>query len=384
MKAAPHYPGDPEDRLENRRFLVSLDTTSQCNLRCRHCWLEAVRARGYDFDNEIMPLELFERISGEFKGLCRSFALSCGFEPLINRDFETYLEHAVRDGHPDVHCYTNGLLLTPERARRIVEIGPDRLVFSLESVAEQAFSHLRRGAQLEDLVRRLEALRHARRDAGAGRPAIEFNWVLMPRNLGELDALADFAARLDAARVHFIPHVRWADAEFQEPSLAEMDAAEVSDAVDRFCERCRGRGVEVNDSLIRDLFPRPPATLGGRVKRWARRLLPRRASELACPQPWEIVMIGPSGRFIPCTGGLVDRVYGDFRTQTLEEIWNGPEMRALREGLKGRQAPCEHCLRCSHFRARDKKKRFYEPRAIDPEQLGKLLPSIRRHDGGGT
>lgn len=377
------HPGNPNDDLDACRFHVFLDTTTQCNLRCRHCWHDAVRSQGYKLSRQIMSRELFEKICRQFSGRCRSFALSCGFEPLLNDALVDCIAHAVEAGLPDVHFYTNGVLLSEEKAESIVAARPSRIVFSLEGVDEATYGDIRRGARLGDLSAALSHVNVSKARAQCERPELELNWVLMPRNLDQLPALADFAVRSQVARVTLTPHVRWADASLSEPSLAEIDRGRLRDAVDGFVERCAVAGVEVIDAMVNDLFPPEGAahSLANACRRVGRSLTPWRRRAPDCMQPWELIAINPSGRVTPCFGELSDEAPGDFSTQTLEEIWRSEAYCALRAGLK-REAPAlDHCQRCWLYRKRDGRislDTYFRPRPMDVERLRRVMPSIVR------
>lgn len=382
MKTMPH-PTNPNDELDLCRFHVSLDTTSHCNLRCRHCWMDAVRAQGYSFRNEIMPYELFTRIVDEFDGRCKSFGLSCGYEPLLNKEFDRYVNYAVRAGLPDVHFYTNGTLLTQEMANKIVAANPDRIVFSLEGVDAESFQDIRRGATLAKFLDAIDMVVVARKAQGRTRPVIRLNWVMMPRNIAQLPELAKLAVEHGVGEVFFIPHIRWAGADLQEPSLAAGDVSAAHAKLEEFRETCGRNGVLVLDEMLRSALPETPAPKKPRsgLQRLSS-LLIRRPAVLAqlqqpyCLQPWDMMIITSNGGIMPCSGVLLDRVYGDFRTQTLEEIWKSPAFRELRDGLTGRGTACGHCLECPHFRLNNKQEDFHRPRELNVEKLRQVLPTI--------
>ena len=382
MKTMPH-PTNPNDDLNLCRFHVSLDTTSHCNLRCRHCWMDAVRAKGYSFRNEVMPYELFTMIADEFEDRCKSFGISCGYEPLLNKEFDRYVAYAVRIGLPDVHFYTNGTLMTPEMAEKLVAAAPERIVFSLEGVDEESFQDIRRGATLAKFLGAIDMIAAARKSQGRARPTIRLNWVMMPRNIAQLPELAQLAVEHGVGEIFFIPHIRWAGADLQEPSLAAGDLVAAHAQLQNFNKWCADHGIVVLDEMLKAALPAAPGPK--KAESGLRRLsslLIRRPAVLAqlqqpyCLQPWEMMLVTSTGGIMPCSGVLLDRVYGDFRTQTLQEMWDSPAFRELRDGLTGRGAACGHCLECPHFRLNNKQEDFHRPRELDVERLRPVLPPI--------
>jgi radical SAM protein with 4Fe4S-binding SPASM domain len=386
MNSQRVYTANPHDDLNQCRFHVSLDTTSHCNLTCRHCWMDAVRAQGYRFKNQTMDFDLFRRIVGEFRGRLRSFGMSCGYEPLINKEFGRYLLHAAEQEVPDLHFYTNGTLMTAAIADQVVAARPARVVFSLEGATPESFAEIRRGATLEKMTQAIDLLAAARRAQGTDRPALRFNWVLMDRNLSELPGLVELAQRHGVTEIFLIPHIRWTNAELQEPALSEADPARVSEALEGLRTRCRAAGILLVDEMVNLMLPTTaaPAVPGPRranLMDTLRRVLfgrPAAAGPLPalCDQPWEMMLVTSTGTIFPCSGVLIDKVYGDFTRQSLEEIWTGPEYTALREGLKENRAPCGHCVQCPHFGHNNRREDFHRPRDFDVEGLRKILPTI--------
>lgn len=388
------YPHNPTNDLDRCNFHVSLDTTSHCNLRCRHCWMDAVRAMGYSFRNEIMPLELFQRIADDFVGRCKSFGVSCGYEPLLNKQFDQYVDYAVKAGLPDVHFYTNGVLMTQDMADRIVAAGPERIVFSLEGATEESFQDIRRGATLEKFTGAIDMINRAKDEQGAKKPVLRLNWVFMPRNLPELMDLAKLAREHRCQEIYFLPHVRWAEADLQEAPITDEEIRAVREQIAAFRARCAEDGIQLMDEMLQMALPteepaapRPAPTPEARREGFRAKITrllrghnpadaPQPAAMPYCCQPWELMMISAQGTIFPCTGLLIDRVYGDFKKNTLREIWEGPDYTDMRNGLLGIKDPQDHCQKCPHFALNNRGEDFHKPRQLNVENLRTVTPSI--------
>jgi organic radical activating enzyme len=70
-----------------------------------------------------------------------------------------------------------------------------------------------------------------------------------------------------------------------------------------------------------------------------------RESRVFCMLPWTHLSVAPGGKALPCCAYSNKRPVGDTRLNSLEEIWNSPDMRRLRlDMLAGKESPgCEHC-----------------------------------------
>ena len=381
-----HHPNNPADDLNVCQFQVKLDTTSHCNLRCGHCWMDAVRAQGYTFRNEVMPFELYSKIVADLKGHVAGIALSCGFEPLLNKEFARYVRHARESGMPDLHFTTNGMLMTPALARDLVEAGPDRILFSLDAVTEDNLAAIRTGATLEGVTSAIRMVRDEKTRLGIERPRLEINWVVLPANLDEMARLPALAADCGADLVTLLPHQRWDGSVLAERPFDSAERTHVLSAISHTRTECAARGLKLVDEWFLATVPQESPRPQSGIRAIARRLRDRwtgRTTDAAdsvpfCCQPWEVMLVTSQGRIIPCYGALFDNIYGDFRTQTLREIWESAAHRQLREGLKTRPDPNPTCAECPNNRASNKSVAYHEPWGIEPERLRQAVPGITR------
>ena len=64
-----------------------------------------------------------------------------------------------------------------------------------------------------------------------------------------------------------------------------------------------------------------------------------------CMMPWIHLHMWPAGTTYPCCMSDPAHPVGDTQTQSLQEIWNGPEMRELRMNML-QDTPSKECRRC--------------------------------------
>jgi len=131
-------------------FILILSPTWRCNLRCRGCY-----TLGYGMNAEL-SLDVAHKVLSECEELGIYFVTILGGEPLIY----PYL-FDLMENHPDIffQVYTNGTLLTQEKADRMADLGNVAVVLSIEGNEEetdswrgkgvykkimQAFEHLNR------------------------------------------------------------------------------------------------------------------------------------------------------------------------------------------------------------------------------------------------
>lgn len=128
--------GQKRDYYEKERgfrppFILILSPTLKCNLRCNGCY-----TLGYGMKHEL-PLELADRILRQCEELGIYFVTILGGEPLVYPHLFRLIER-----HPDIffQIYTNGTLLTQEKAKRLADYRSVAVILSIEGDEEETDS----------------------------------------------------------------------------------------------------------------------------------------------------------------------------------------------------------------------------------------------------
>jgi len=118
--------GITRPQITNAPFLVVWDFTHRCNLKCKHCYLDAQKALPDELDTE------------EAKKLIRDLAAAgvvviafSGGEPLMRKDFFDIASYAHEQGMY-VAVASNGTMITPEIAARLRESGVEYAEISID------------------------------------------------------------------------------------------------------------------------------------------------------------------------------------------------------------------------------------------------------------
>jgi cyclic pyranopterin phosphate synthase len=116
---------------------LRVSVTDRCNLRCPYCMPREVFGAGFEFlpRDELLSFEEIARLVDVFaRAGVRKVRLTGG-EPLLRRDLDRLVEMlAAVAGIEEIALTTNGLLLTPDRARRLAEAGLTRATVSLDAL----------------------------------------------------------------------------------------------------------------------------------------------------------------------------------------------------------------------------------------------------------
>jgi len=209
MTIAPERPARPTNGSLVDQFELGLDApicltwelTYACNLECAHCLSSSGRR-----DPRELTTEQCEAVIDELQRMQVFYVNIGGGEPTIRPDFWHLLEYAV-EHQVGVKFSTNGVRITPERARFLASTDYVDVQISLDGATSEVNDYVR-GAGSYDMA--LNALQNLQ---DAGFLDAKISVVCTRQNIGQLDefkVLADlFGATLRLTRLR--PSGRGAD-----------------------------------------------------------------------------------------------------------------------------------------------------------------------------
>ena len=179
--------------------LVFWETTTGCNLECRHCRrLEVSRARSrLDLSTEQVKRRLIDGLLA----VGAPVLVCSGGEPLMRPDLFELAEYAVGRGLP-IALATNGTLIDEATADRIVHAGFERTSVSLDGADAATHDAFRQQAGAFDAaIRGLERLRFRNMD-------LQVNTTVTSHNVRQLQAIYERVIALGVKAWHvfmFVP-----------------------------------------------------------------------------------------------------------------------------------------------------------------------------------
>ena len=180
---------------------LTWELTYACNLECAHCLSSSGRR-----DPRELSTEQCKSVIDELQRMQVFYVNIGGGEPTIRRDFWDLLAYAV-DHQVGVKFSTNGVRITPERARFLASTDYVDVQISLDGATREVNDYVRGPGSYDTAIRALQNLQ----DAGFADAKISV--VCTRENIGQLDefkALSDrFGATLRLTRLR--PSGRGAD-----------------------------------------------------------------------------------------------------------------------------------------------------------------------------
>jgi radical SAM protein with 4Fe4S-binding SPASM domain len=330
-----------------RPYVVSWNLTYRCNLACEHCYLDAGGAPQVETENFADRSELGTEECFRVIEQIAAFAPECltiltGGEPLLRRDILEIVRRAADRGLWVV-IGTNGVRITENLATRLAEAGARGLSLSLDALDPDRHDRFRmvRGAW-RNTVDGADILHRA------GLPFI-VQTTAGAHNLGELDAIADFAHDRLAAKVwnlyFLVPTGR---GQF----VSDMTAAQYDDVLAALyrIQRKYDRRMLVNAKCaphyIKTVLEKAGAETDPTIRTYS-------GGAGGCPAGTHYMGIRPNGDITPCP--YLPVFAGNLRTAALTDLWTSSELFTgirRRASLGGRCGECEMNAHCGGCRAR--------------------------------
>lgn len=132
-----------KDKLPPFPFLVDLELTNCCNLKCLFCAQQAMeRQKGF------MTEEVFKKVIDE----CEQHNTPVRFvrwgEPFLHKNVSSYINYVKKKNLP-LHITTNGLVLTDGQIDAVIDNQVDSIIFSFQGVTKDEYQMMRNNNQYE-------------------------------------------------------------------------------------------------------------------------------------------------------------------------------------------------------------------------------------------
>ncbi len=289
-----------------------------------------------------MSADEFKQIGCKIFPSTLSLQLSCGFEPLLNPDFDQCLHYAKKMQVPFVSFATNGMLLNETVCKRIIDEKLDELIVSVDGGCASTFESVRVGTSFDTLVRNLKFLQTLKNNRNKTKPVLRINYTVMDHNVAEILMLIPAFAQMGMKSLQLRPAKAYPD--LKRPSIPQLlteDGACMYNRnileIRRSCRRYRIRLIALErlgaDALLQthQSYGRSSPASSKNVKDWRN----------PCILPWIYLYIDAHGDLTPCVSG--PHAIGNLFNNTYGDICRSDPMIDFRRLTCGANSYCNNC-----------------------------------------
>jgi len=275
---------------------IAVEIAAVCNLDCVMCPVPTTSR-----PKTLMKPEVFQSVVDQIAEEKGIVFLPQGFgETMLHVKWAEMLAYAVGKGVRPIVMLTNGTLLNEKNVERVLELGIDAVVISIDGTTPETYASVRVGGDLVKVEQNVRRLLERRGDSAT--PRLMLRIIRMNETKAEIDAFFD----------------RW------QPLLRDGDVIRVN---------------EYNDwsGKVDDRSVDGPAESNDRHP---------------CRMLWRNLSVHADGKVSACCHDSEDElIVGDLtKGDTIGQIWNGEALAELRRiHVEGRVEELPICANCRNW-----------------------------------
>lgn len=332
-------------------FEVQFNPTNRCNLKCKFCWL-----RDFDEDKlnheELSTKKYKEIIKDCSKMKVHTIEISGGGEPFMRNDILAIMK-AIKDSNIFGRIVTNGTLLTEESIKKLVKMGWDEIIFSLDAPNKEVNDYLR-GKSFDRIVEVIKNIQTRKIESKIEKPMVNIHMVLCNKNFHLLPNMFDFVYNLNCKNLLVEPIVLLATKTNSGSNLlfAKKDEKPLLRYIGEATKIAHEHKFQTNIDNFRFNLIESTSKMKGIIKEEGRDEENYWAS-LPCYQPFYHMVLRPWGTAGPCC--MFDNIGENIEEKHLKEIWLGEQFKEVRKKIMDVDLP-DFCSKCNPSQVQENRK----------------------------
>jgi radical SAM protein with 4Fe4S-binding SPASM domain len=283
------------DRAHNLLFndspaQIDFELNSRCNLKCPFC----THGHG-QVENKTICFSEFAKIIDEAVSIgVYSIKLNYINEPLLNMDLERFISYAKEKGIVNIYMATNGVMLTKERGRKLIESGITKIFISIDAFSSETYLKMRLSKHYDKIIQNINDFFETRKSLNLQFPLVRVNFLKSKENIHELENFVEY----------------WKN---------------IADTVG-----------------VQDMIHLPNSENNEQI------LEAEKRKDFKCSFPFKMLVVDSDKNILPCcTFHGRSLALGNTETMTLQEAWNSKKMKDLQDmHQKGEYWKNEFCKKC--------------------------------------
>ena len=172
---------------------VQVEITSHCNANCIYCPNHLIAPKQH------MPFDLFKHLLPYLVYTDLVYLQGWG-EPLLNTAIFEMISACKKKGKR-VGFTTNGMLLTDETIRKLVDLEVDIICISLAGTRPDTHNRIRKGTDFSKIIANIKRLQAIKAQKKSPAPAVHIAYLMLDRNFDDVSTLVELAKSLNVKEV---------------------------------------------------------------------------------------------------------------------------------------------------------------------------------------
>lgn len=324
---------------------IDIEPTSSCNLKCKFCWTRSKeRVRNCQYQRTLTNKRLLEIVHEGSEIGVKEWEIAGGWEPMMKPKTVFRMMLLIKKYGMHGSITTNGNLFTRNMIKKLVEIGWDRILFSLEGPDAEThdYSTQTKGS-FERETSNILLFKGWKEKIGTKKPLYSIHSVLTNKNYDKLEEMVEFGKELGCDGVNFEPLMIWSK-EGKELKLNEKQRRELRTCVERALKKAKELGVNTNVKNLREekLVDKKDMRkiIEEEVRPDGKNIL-----SSSCFSPWLNMEIRISGRVTACRICNDESGCENVLDKSLKDIWFGKYFESNRKQFMNGNLPpyCKDC-----------------------------------------
>jgi AdoMet-dependent heme synthase len=322
---------------------LQIHLTNKCNLKCGFC---PTRATYKTLSKKELSKKKWKSVINEAISMgVKEFHICGGGEPLFYKDTALELMELIKGKQCHGELITNGTLLEEKDIQKLVQIGWDKILFSLNSSKSEIDDYLRSKGAYKKTIENIKKLSKLKKKLNEDKPFLGIHVVLCSKNYKDISGLIKLASEIGCGEVFFNSMNVWSnwaeklklnDEHYKLMKKEVTEAKKVAKELD----------IETNLDSIKDL-----ESVTGEKKidticnKNQYTKLKKSFLNISCFAPWFNVSIFPHGDTRPCFMITGEGFSEDISKKKLKEIWVGKAFNKIRNDFMKNKINwnCKNC-----------------------------------------
>ena len=337
--------------------VIDIELTNRCNLKCKMCWFHGEGGVGDRYMGSELTGDEVSKLLTQLTPYKPKIYLG-GSEPFARKDALSILEEIKYLGLSALFT-TNGTLFDQDKITKLVKVGVDHIIFSIDGY-EELHDDIRGRGVFKTVTSSIKELSGLRKEKKSNKPVISVNITITPLIVGHLEksisAIRE-ATRdgVDFYRVHHLWYITEYELGAHQSQVARYLHRSAPGAVCHLTSLSKNiNPLTLCDEIIQlNKIPKIKFFPNLHGKDLLNYYSENSRAKYRCLAPFYRAVIKPNGDVKFCPDEWIDDyILGNIREDTFKDIWNNEKARGFRSVILRRKSfpACKRCSSMYSFR----------------------------------